>query len=48
MLVAHDDLELLAADAVGFGPVAIVLLHDLRRGGGGQPIKSKKSLANPS
>lgn len=32
VLVVHDDLELLAADAVGLGPVAVVLLHNLRRG----------------
>jgi hypothetical protein len=29
VLVAHDDLELLSADAVGLRPVAVVLLHDI-------------------
>ena len=31
VLVAHDDLELLPADAVGLRPVAVVLLHNLRK-----------------
>ena len=30
VLVAHDDLELLPADAIGLRPVAVVLLHNLR------------------
>jgi hypothetical protein len=29
VLVAHDNLELLPADAVGLRPVAVVLLHYL-------------------
>jgi hypothetical protein len=32
VLVAHDDLKLLPADAVGFRPVIVVFLHDLRAG----------------
>ena len=31
VLVAHDDLELLPADAVGLRPVDVVLLHNLRK-----------------
>ena len=31
VLVAHDDLELLPADAIGLRPVAVVLLHNLRK-----------------
>jgi hypothetical protein len=30
VLVAHDDLELLPADAVGLRPVDVVLLHNLQ------------------
>jgi len=30
---AHDDLEFLPANAVGLGPVAVVLLHSLRSKG---------------
>ena len=31
VLVAHDDLELLPANAIGLRPVAVVLLHNLRK-----------------
>ena len=40
VLVAHDDLELLPADAVGLRPVAVVLLHNLRRGRSKEAMKS--------
>jgi hypothetical protein len=36
VLVAHDDLELLPADVVGFRPVVIVFLHNLRVGSSNQ------------
>jgi hypothetical protein len=45
VLVAHDDLELLPADAVGFRPVVVVFLHNLRAGSISQSLNPRP---NPS